>query len=101
MDNQFRFENLQVYKEALIIIDIVYLFIKKFPSDENFGISNQLRRAIVSIALNIAEGSSRSQKDFQHFLSISRGSCFECIAILTICKNQKFINEEEFKLVYS
>ncbi|MBI2195507.1 MAG: four helix bundle protein [Candidatus Levybacteria bacterium] len=94
--NKFRFENLEIYKETLFLIELIYTLTKKFPKDEMFGITNQLRRASVSILLNIAEGSSRTRKDFAHFLSLSKGSCFECVAILEVCKNQKYISDKEF-----
>lgn len=60
----------------------------------------QLQRAAVSIVLNIAEGSSRTGKDFSHFLSLSRGSCFECVAILTIAKERRYISSQEFEFAY-
>ena len=56
----------------------MYVLTSKFPSDEKFGITNQLRRAVVSIPSNIAEGSSRnSNKDFSRFLEIAIGSAYE------------------------
>lgn len=72
----------------------------KWPKDEVFGLTNQLRRAAVSIVLNIAEGSSRTRKDFQHFLSLFRGSCFECAAILAIAKKRKYISVNEYSEFY-
>ena len=99
-ENRFRFEKLNIYQEALRLIDIIYFLSKRFPKEEIFGLTNQVRRAAVSIALNIAEGSSRTRKDFAHFLDLSKGSCFECVAVLMICKNQKLINESEYSNLY-
>lgn len=84
----FKFEDLKVYQKGLGFVDDIYLITKPWPKSELFGLVSQLRRAAISIVLNIAEGSSRTNKDFSHFLSLSRGSCFECVAILTIAKNQ-------------
>ena len=96
----FYFENLRVYQEALAIVTELYAVSKTFPKDELFGLTNQLRRAVVSIALNIAEGSSRTKKDFRHFLDLVRGSCFECIAILTIAKNNNYVSEDQYQRCY-
>lgn len=96
----FKFEDLHVYKDSLDFVDYVYTLCEKWPKDELFGLINQLRRAAVSISLNIAEGSSRTQKDFGHFLSLSRGSCFECVAIATIARKRKYISEQEYMACY-
>lgn len=64
---------------------------------EKFGLANQIQRATVSIASNIAEGSSRtSEKDFAHFLEISLGSSFEVETQLLISKNLNYISDEEY-----
>lgn len=96
----FKFEELRVYQETLQFIDDIYVITQKFPNDELFALTNQLKRAAVSIALNIAEGSSRTKKDFRHFLDMARGSCYECAAILTISKNRKYLNNEDFQKSY-
>lgn len=82
----FQFEKLILYDQAIEFTKYIYSFTKKWPKDEVFGLTNQIRRAAVSISLNIAEGSSRSKKDFSHFLDLSRGSCFECVAALKIAR---------------
>lgn len=97
---KFNFENLNVYQEALVFINAIYNRTANWPKDELFGLASQLRRAAVSIALNIAEGSSRTKKDFRHFLDLSRGSVFECVAILSIALNRKYITAKEFELHY-
>lgn len=96
----FKFEDLRVYQEALTFVDMLYELTQVWPKSEMFGLINQLRRAATSIVLNIAEGSSRGKKDFAHFLSMAKGSCFECVAILTIAINRKYITEKEFRTAY-
>jgi len=96
----FKFENLHVYQDAIEFVHLIYNYTKVFPKDELFGITSQLRRAALSIVLNIAEGTSRTKKDFQHFINIARGSCFECAAILQIAFEQEYISKKEYDLAY-
>ncbi|KKQ92728.1 MAG: hypothetical protein UU16_C0023G0007 [Candidatus Woesebacteria bacterium GW2011_GWA2_40_7] len=65
--SKFKFEELHVYQEALDFVDFVYDLTKGWPKDEIFGLTNQARRAVVLIVLNIAESTSRTTKDFRHF----------------------------------
>ena len=98
--SSFKFEELVVYQKAIDFVDRIYLLTKRFPHDEMFGLTSQLRRAAVSISLNIAEGSARTKKEFNRFLDMARGSVFEYVAILQISIKQKYINKstfEEFK----
>lgn len=97
----YRFEELNVYQESLVFADNVYRLSEKFPVHEKFSLSNQFRRASTSIILNIAEGSSRTQKDFIHFLSLSRGSCYECVAILAFALKRSYITESEYRDYYA
>ncbi len=92
----FRFEELVVYRRSIVFADRIYSLTKSFPNDEKFGLISQIRRATVSIALNIAEGSSRKKKDFARFLDISRGSAHECVAILSISLMQKYIDKSVY-----
>lgn len=96
----FAFEKLIVYHKALALTEQIYTLTNNWPKTELFSLTDQLHRAIISIPLNIAERSSRSKKDFRHFLDIARGSCFESVAILTIAKNLKFIQNQQFNSLY-
>jgi four helix bundle protein len=89
----FKFEELCVYQKAISFVGEIYLVTQKYPRDEMFGLISQLRRAAVSISLNIAEGSARTKKDFSRFVDVARGSVFECLAVLQISRRQSYISE--------
>src|ERR1041385_3826303 len=77
----FNFEKLDVWQKAIDFADLVYNYTRAFPADERFGLTNQMRRAAVSISSNIAEGTSRmSQADFARFVEIATGSVFEVVS---------------------
>jgi four helix bundle protein len=98
----FNFEKLEVWHKAVEFADHVYTLTRSFPEDERFGLTNQMRRAAVSISSNIAEGSSRSSKsDFARFVQIATGSVFEVVSQATIGKRRGFISEEAFTRVYA
>lgn len=90
----FRFEELKVYQRALGIVDQIYVVVGKFPAHELYVLSSQLRRAAVSIVLNIAEGTGRSNKEFAHFLDMSRTSAYECVACLAIALRRSYISKQ-------
>ncbi len=70
--------NLLIWNKAMNFLDEVYRITRKFPRDEMFGLTNQLRRAVVSIPSNIAEGHGRgSAKEFSYFLHVAKGSLAE------------------------
>ncbi|MEK7544396.1 MAG: four helix bundle protein [Patescibacteria group bacterium] len=97
---RFKFEDLRVYQDSLVFITFVFSLTKSWATPYRYTLADQLQRAALSIALNIAEGTSRTTKDFAHFLSISRGSCYECVAILTIARNEKLITGEQYDMAY-
>ncbi|GAA5126631.1 four helix bundle protein [Luteolibacter yonseiensis] len=98
----FGFEKLDVWNKAIDFADVVYSVTRAFPSDERFGLTNQMRRAAVSISSNIAEGSSRnSPKDFARFIEIATGSVFEVVSQSFIGRNQGLLTPEEFQLLYT
>lgn len=97
----FRFEKLEVWQLSRKFANTIYEITARFPKTELFGLISQLRRAAISIALNIAEGSDRkSDKDFRHFLRISIGSLEEVITALYISLDQDFLNKQEFDKIY-
>lgn len=98
----FGFEKLEVWQLAIQFSNQVYLVTRKFPQEERFGLTNQLRRAGVSIAANIAEGSGRgSRKDFSRFIEIAYGSLMETISHIRIAKEQSFLVESEYLELYA
>jgi four helix bundle protein len=97
----FNFEKLDVWQKAIEFADLLYVNTRSFPPDERFGLTNQMRRAAVSVSSNIAEGCSRSSKtDFARFIEISTGSVFEVVPQSFVSKRQNFLNEAAFKTLY-
>ncbi len=91
-----RFKDLEIWKKSRLFCSEIYSITSKFPDSEKFGLTNQLRRASVSIPSNIAEGSSRkSNKDFARFLQITLGSAYEVETQLLIAFDLKFIDNDE------
>jgi four helix bundle protein len=98
----FNFEKLEVWQKAIDFADLVYKETQAFPSEERFGLTNQLRRAAVSISSNVAEGSSRSSRtDFARFTEIAAGSVFEAVSQAFIARRQCFFSEPQFQRIYS
>src|ERR1700687_1242876 len=97
----FNFEKLDVWQKAIDFADFIYSATRDFPIEERFGLTNQMRRAAVSISSNIAEGTSRmSQADFARFIEIATGSVFEVVSQSFIGRRQDFLNEEGFGAMY-
>ena len=98
----FNFEKLEVWHKAIAFADFVYDTTGTFPSDESFGLTNQMRRAAVSVSSNIAEGASRSSSiDYARFIEIATGSLFEVVSQSTIARRRGFLNEEDFRKIYA
>jgi four helix bundle protein len=94
------FRNYDIWKNGLDIADRVYSLTDGFPKYETYGLADQLRRASVSIASNIAEGSSRiSEIEFARYLEYSIGSCFEVETQLEIAKRREYISETQFESI--
>ena len=92
------FRTLKAYTNAKDLVKQVYAFLKQFPREEQYALCDQLRRAVISIPSNIAEGSGRmSAKDQAHFYSIAYGSLMEVLAQLDVACDLGYITNEEFK----
>ena len=94
------FRKYRIWQDAVNITNKIYSITEQFPSKEIYGLSNQLQRAAVSIASNIAEGASRSSTmEFAHFLEIAIGSAFEVETQLTIAFQRNYISENLFQQI--
>jgi four helix bundle protein len=92
------FRKLNVWEKAHALTLEIYLASKKFPKDELFALTNQLRRASSSISANIAEGCGRSsQKEFHFFLSVAIGSASEVEYFLLLAKDLNYISEDYYE----
>ena len=90
------FKKLEVWKRSLLLAKEIYRITKKFPKDETFGLTSQLRRACISIPSNIAEGSQRSSdKDFANFLAIALGSLAELETQLILSKELGYLLQDD------
>lgn len=96
----FSFENLEIWKLAVDYGQDCYKLAKKFPVDERFSLSDQLRRAAISISNNIAEGSAFSPIKFRHFLDISIGSILETVNIISFAITIGYLDEKEKSIMY-
>lgn len=97
----FNFEKLEVWHQAIAFADRVDDLTGSFPGDERFGLTNQMRRAAVSISSNIAEGTSRSSSvDYARFIELATGSLFEVVFQATISKRRKFLNDPQYSEIY-
>lgn len=97
-----RIKNLVVYQKAKELVILTYQMLQSFPDTERFALCSQIRRAIVSVPSNIAEGMGRvSSKDQAHFLNIAYGSLMEVYAQLDIAHDLKYIDSEMFNQVES
>ncbi|MGA7343635.1 MAG: four helix bundle protein [Terracidiphilus sp.] len=85
------FKDLVVWQRSIELTTDVYKLTSKFPESERFGLTNQMRRASVSVASNVAEGYGRTTKgEYVQFLGHARGSCSELETQIVIAKNLGF-----------
>ena len=93
------YKNLKIWKLGLEITNDISDLLINFPKHERFDLSSQISRCSVSMPSNIAEGSSRTDKSFSHFLDISLGSSFELGTQLLVAKHRNYINENNLKIL--
>ena len=99
MSVKMNHKNLRVYKEAKELVILVYQLLRKFPHEEQYALCDQLRRAVISIPSNIAEGMGRvSHKEQIHFLEIAFGSLMEVGAQMDVATDLGYISAQELEL---
>ena len=90
------YKELIVWQKSMQVVKSIYSLTRKLPKEEQFGLSDQMRRASVSIPSNIAEGFGRhAPKDYSRFLSIARGSKYELETQIRICIMLEYVSENE------
>jgi four helix bundle protein len=96
---QFTFEKLRVWQEARVWVREIFGFVKGFPVEEKYGLSNQLTRSAVSVAANLAEGASRtSAKDQAHFSQLAYSSLMEAACLLLMAGDQGWVGADRIAL---
>ena len=95
---KYSFEKLEVWHDARELTKIVYRITKGFPDDEKFGLTNQMRRSVISVSSNIVEGSYRATgKDKSNFMTIAYSSLMELLNQTIASLDLKYINEDQYK----
>ncbi len=97
MGNIF-FKDLIVWQKAIDLVKEVYSLTKQLPNEEKFDLSSQIRRAVISVPSNIAEGNSRNtKKEYINFLGIARGSTSEVWTQLIICNELNYFTDKQIQ----
>ena len=92
------YRELVVWQRGMELVEEIYKLARFLPKEEMYALSDQMRRAAVSIPSNIAEGFARkAPKDYARFLLMARGSKYELETLLTICERLKYLSEDETK----
>ena len=90
------YKELKVWQKAMILVKEIYSVVKLLPREEQFALSEQMRRSAVSIPSNIAEGFGRNSKnDYVRFLNITKSSSYELETQLYICVMLKYVSKEQ------
>lgn len=95
---KYNYKDLDLYKAAKDLVLSVYALLRKFPREEQYALCDQLRRAVISIPSNLAEGSGRtSAKDQAHFVEIAYGSLMETYSQLQVAVDLGYIETEQME----
>jgi four helix bundle protein len=100
-DNEKGYRRLRVWQQAHEFVLLIYKVTKRFPREEIFGLTSQVRRATVSVAANIVEGQSRrSKNEFIQFLRVANGSLVEVEYYIGLSKDLEYITDNEATILY-
>jgi len=98
----FNFEKLEVWQKSIALADVIYHETRSFPVDERFGLTNQMRRSVVSVSSNIAEGSSRSSKTISDaLLRLGRAPSLNWFLSRLSPSDKTSCQKENFQAIYS
>lgn len=100
MEAKYSYKNLDVYKESKVLVKLVYSLLEKFPKVETYALCDQLRRAVISVPSNIAEGSGRtSSKDQAHFFEMAFTSLMEVSCQMDIACDLGYVGKTELNQI--
>jgi len=100
MSYQFSFEKLIVWSDSKELVIMIYNISRQFPEDEKFGLTNQIRRAAISVSSNLAEGTSRiTNKDKAHFSTMAFSSLMEVLNQLIIANELNYVSQEDYSKI--
>ena len=92
------YKNLVVWNRAIDLVPKVYQIIRQFPKEEMYALSDQIRRAVVSVPANIAEGQARQYpKEFLKHLSIAKGSLAELQTLIIVAQRLNYLNHDQLQ----
>ncbi len=98
----FKFEKLIVWQKSLDLTEAIHEVTQKFPKDELYVLTSQIKRAADSVTLNIAEGSTgQTNPEFNRFLGFALRSNIEVVACIYIAQKRRIISEDDFKRIYA
>ncbi len=98
----FPFEKLEVWKKSVIFAEKILNFVDCIDRKDSFSLGEQLIRSVISISNNIAEGGGRNnKKEKVYFYNVAKGSVYEVVNLLEICKRRLYLHEENHRLFYN
>jgi four helix bundle protein len=97
----FKFERLEVWHKSIALYEEIALISQSIHQRDQYSLGEQIRRASLSISTNIAEGTGRaSQKESRFFYNVAKGSVYEVVSLLHVCKKQGYVRDEQFQKLY-
>lgn len=97
MSNIQNYKELRIWQQSMQLVKAVYLIMRQMPAEELYSLTNQIKRAAVSVPSNIAEGQARGTKEFRHFLRITQGSLSELETQLLLTIELEMLPPAEIK----
>ena len=97
----FKFERLDVWQKSISLYEQVVLLSSPIQQRDQYSLGEQIRRAALSISTNIAEGTGReSPKESRYFYNVAKGSVYEVVSLLHVCKKQHYVEDGHFQNLY-